>query len=129
MTLTRYPRVVCPRPHEKQMSRLEAFMVALGMILLGMAAARAEEPKLPEVIRGTGPEISSPARPAASRAQVAQVAGCDDTDFVAGFGERERRFGRGGDHGRPVHRSAPRARINDVGMVPAFRGNVSPTGR
>jgi hypothetical protein len=45
------------------MSRLEALMVALGMILLGLAAARADRPDLRPVASAT--TITRPAEPSA----------------------------------------------------------------
>jgi hypothetical protein len=45
------------------MSRLEALMVALGMILLGLAAARADRPDLQPVASAT--TITQPAEPSA----------------------------------------------------------------
>lgn len=46
------------------MSRLEALMVALGMILLGLAAARADRPDLQPVASAL-PAIIQPAEPSA----------------------------------------------------------------
>jgi hypothetical protein len=45
------------------MSRLEALMVAMGMILLGLAAARADRPDLRPVASTT--TIAQPAEPSA----------------------------------------------------------------
>jgi hypothetical protein len=47
------------------MSRLEALMVALGMILLGLAAARADRPDLQPIASAT--TVMQPAEPAALR--------------------------------------------------------------
>jgi hypothetical protein len=98
------------------MSRLEAFMVAIGMILLGMAAARAEPVKLPEIIRGTGPTLEqSLDAPMPAQAQA------DTCGTVVAYvpAIRERRSGSGMvavRHGRPD----ARARHLDSAIVPAF---------
>jgi hypothetical protein len=110
------------------MSRLEAFMVALGMILLGMAAARAEEPKLPEIVRGSGPEtrqVSAPVRPAPQRA--AASVGCEDVVFFPALADTRpmRRAGAG----RPA-RSERGVRVMEGRVPPAFgQSPVSTSGR
>jgi hypothetical protein len=105
------------------MSRLEAFMVALGMILLGMAAARADEPKLPEIIRGTGPTVEQAgSAPKPARAAIPSEA-CESV--VVWPVVKDRRHGRGTLAVR--HETAPR-RFNSA-IVPAFNGPIVPSFR
>jgi hypothetical protein len=107
------------------MSRLEAFMVALGMILLGMAAARADEPKLPEIIRGTGPTVEQ-TRPAPLPSRtVIQTEVCDPVVFVPAVKDRR---GGGTMAARPV-RHEGRTRNLESAIVPAFNGPIVPSFR
>jgi hypothetical protein len=105
------------------MSRLEAFMVAVGMILLGMAAARADEPKLPEIIRGTGPTVEQAGgAPPPTRATI-QSKACESV--VVWPVVKDRRPGGGSQMVR--HERVP-PRFNSA-IVPAFNRPIVPSFR
>jgi hypothetical protein len=108
------------------MSRLEAFMVALGMILLGMAAARADEPpKLPEIIRGSGPTVEQTrAAPLPARSPI-QTDVCDPVVLLPAMKDRR---GGGSVAARPVRHEA-RMHGFESAIVPAFNGPIVPSFR
>jgi hypothetical protein len=88
-----------------------------------MAAARADEPKLPEIIRGTGPTVEQAHRAPPPARTTIQSEACGSVVLLPAV--KDRRHGGGTLAVR--HDMAP-PRFNSA-IVPAFSGPIVPSFR